>query len=465
MSIETQLREALAARAEELAPSPVDPYARVSGAVRTSQRRRRTVATGAAAGVAVLALAVPALVAGGPHRTPTPATRTQSVLPGPSDPAWRSMSTWPTRGGLAGDAELVTAVGELATGHVVFIDDVASRRVAVVVDAAQQQVAVVDGPAGAPAGQLGVTTLGEAAPTVEGDVLTLTVDGSRTVILTTPGVRTAEVSDRPDIHLDGTVSRQWQTVQLANGAAQVPVGSNVLRVRVDGSEGPAMFGVGQAPGTEDLQPTVCGDCRGEAFQSAMVAFARDSVALQLGVPADQVQTEAVYAGPVDAAVAEAVGLPEATRAGSETLLFVGHSTLPGGQVLQTGQLTLHGKDGTGQSMGLGDGVPIDARTAFDRPFVLAGNDGPAAKAGQGVRAQVFAHTGATVQLVSESPTIWPSSAALPLEAATARVDLSGVSLADFNAHYEVVVRDAAGSELGRYPVELPNTGDPFAETR
>jgi hypothetical protein len=114
-------------------------------------------------------------------------------------------------------------------------------------------------------------------------------------------------------------------------------------------------------------------------------------------------------------------------------------------------------------MGFGDAVPIDARTAFDRPFVLAGSatDG---KSLNGVRVQVFAHTGASVQLVSEAPTIWPSSAVLPLRSATARVVLSGLRLPDFNGHYEVVVRDAAGSELGRYPVELPNTGDPFAET-
>jgi len=464
MSIESELREALAARADELFPGHEDAYARVTGAVRTSQRRRRAAAAAAVATVAAVAVAVPLTAhVSGPDRTTTPATRTSS-LPAPADPRWASMSTWPVRGGLANDAGLVKAVGELGTGRVVFIDDVASKRVAIVVDAAQNQIAVIDGEAGAPAARLGVTTRGEAAPTVEGNVLTLTVDGSRTVILTSPDVRSAEVSDRPEIHVDGTVSRQWQTVRLANGMAQVTVGSNVLRVRVSGSDQSAMFGVGQAPGTEDLMPTVCGDCRGEAFQSAMVSFARDSISLQLGVPREEIQTDAVYAGPVDPAVAEAAGLPEANRAGAETLLFVGHSTLPGGQVLQTGQLTVHGKDGTGQSMGLGDGVPIDARTAFDRPFVLAGNDGPAGKSGNGVRVQVFAHTGTSVQLVSTSPTIWPGSAVLPLRAATARVDLSGVTLPDFTKHYEVVVRDATGGELGRYPVELPNTGDPFAET-
>jgi hypothetical protein len=463
MSIETQLRDALAARADDVDLSTADPYARVSGAVRTSVRRRRTALAGVAAAAVATAVLVPGLLRPGADRATTPATHTTTVAPRPSDPAWRSMSTWPTRGGLAGDKALVAAVEDKAAGHVVFIDDAGSKRVAIVVDATQKQIAVLDGPAGAPAAQLAVTTRGDAAATLQGDVLTLTVDGSRTVILTTPDVRTAEVSDQPDIHVDGTVSRQWQTVRLANGMAQVPMGSNVLRVRVSGSDQSAMFGVGQAAGTEDLQPTVCGDCRGEAFQSAMVSFARDSVSLLLGVVGEQIETDAVYAGPVDPVVAEAAGLPDAIRAGSETLLFVGHSTLPGGQVLQTAQLTLHGKDGTAQTMGFGDAVPIDARTAFDRPFVLAGN-GPAGKGGNGVRIQVFAHTGATAQLVSNSPTIWPSSGVLPLRAATARVDLSGLTLRDFNKHYEVVLRDATGSELGRYPVELPNTGDPFAET-
>jgi hypothetical protein len=461
MTIETQLREALATRAEELSPTHEDPYARVSGAVRTSERRRRAAYAGVVAAVVATAVLVPGLLRPDADRTTAPATHT--VAPRPSDPAWRSIATWPTRGALADDTDLVKAVGELGAGRVVFVDDVASKRVAIVVDPEQRQIAVIDGEAGAPASRLGVASRGEAAPTLEGNVLTLTVDGSRTVILTTPDVRTAEVSDRPDIHVDGTVSRNWQMVQLADGLAQVPVGSPVLRVRVSGSDHPAMFSVGQAPGTEDLAPTVCGDCRGEAFRSAMTSFARDSVSLLLGVPREEVATDAVYAGPVDPAVAEAAGLPDATRAGAETLLFVGHSTLPGGQVLHTAQLTLHGRDGTAQSMGFGDAVPIDARTAFDRPFVLAGSatDG---KSLNGVRVQVFAHTGASVQLVSEAPTIWPSSAVLPLRSATARVVLSGLRLPDFNAHYEVVVRDAAGSELGRYPVELPNTGDPFAET-
>ncbi len=59
MSIETQLREALSARADELGGLAGDPYERVSGAIAVSRRRRRTAALAGVAAVAVVAVAIP----------------------------------------------------------------------------------------------------------------------------------------------------------------------------------------------------------------------------------------------------------------------------------------------------------------------------------------------------------------------------------------------------------------------
>ncbi|MGA8979638.1 MAG: hypothetical protein WB473_11050, partial [Pedococcus sp.] len=59
MTLETQLRDALAARADDIDGPAADPYERVSGAVAASRRRRRTAAVGAVAAVAALAVLVP----------------------------------------------------------------------------------------------------------------------------------------------------------------------------------------------------------------------------------------------------------------------------------------------------------------------------------------------------------------------------------------------------------------------
>jgi stage V sporulation protein SpoVS len=64
MSIESQVRAALAARADEVVVGADDPYERVAGAIEASRRRRRSVAAGAlavGAAVAAVAVAVPLL--------------------------------------------------------------------------------------------------------------------------------------------------------------------------------------------------------------------------------------------------------------------------------------------------------------------------------------------------------------------------------------------------------------------
>src|SRR4051812_27142103 len=111
MSLETQLREALAARADLLDGPGPDPYVRVADAVASSRRRRRAAVVGAVAAVAALAVLVPSLGQGG-DRSTLPAKRTQVVVPGPKDPRWSSLSSWPTRGSLAGDTAFLAAVGQ-----------------------------------------------------------------------------------------------------------------------------------------------------------------------------------------------------------------------------------------------------------------------------------------------------------------------------------------------------------------
>ena len=462
MSIETQLREALAARADEVGSRTHVPYERVSGAIAVSRRRRRGAALAAVAAMAAIAVAIPALGHSIGDRTTTPARHTAPV-PGPSDPRWASLATWPIRGGLSGDADLVRAVGELGGGQVIFIDDIASRRVAFVVDPDQRQLALVEGDAGAPASRMDLTLKGDASDQFAGVFLTLTVDQSQTLILARPQVRTAEVSDHARVKLDGTVTREWRTVTLRDGMSRLPLGAVLLRTRISGYDRPPAFRIGHPVDGDDRGASHCGDCRGEAFRTSMDTFARDVVAMQLGIANEGIRTETVYAGPVDARVAAAVGLADALEPGSVVQLYVGHSHLSGGQVLRTAKLVRQVEDGF-QGMELEMSTPLDARTAGTRPFVLAGGDGEAGKTGSTTLVQVFAGSGAAIRLVSDAPSSWPSSTVVPLAAGTARADLADVPYSAFLEHYQVEVRDTAGVLLGRYPVGTSTTADPFAGT-
>ncbi|HON76366.1 MAG TPA: hypothetical protein PLQ23_14590 [Dermatophilaceae bacterium] len=108
--IETELRDALHARAEGVPVGVADPVARVITAV-GADRRRRT--TRGVAIVAALALATglgSVLVRMSAQHSPAPAVT--NSLPAPSDPAWADVLTWPARGSLIGDAGLVELLFE-----------------------------------------------------------------------------------------------------------------------------------------------------------------------------------------------------------------------------------------------------------------------------------------------------------------------------------------------------------------
>jgi DNA-directed RNA polymerase specialized sigma24 family protein len=181
---------------------------------------------------------------------------------------------------------------------------------------------------------------------------------------------------------------------------------------------------------------------------------RESVAQQLGLAAGQLVTATRYSGPVDAAVAAASGVTDATSAATTHSLYVGDTTLPGGGVVRTALLVSSFGGGTGSSTELAGTVPIDASTAANRPVVVGGLRQP----GRGAILEVFAPGAAAVQLVSSAPTLWPDSARVPVTAGWARVNLDD---AQFRQHYTVEVYDASGRSLGTFPVDLPNANDPL----
>ena len=112
MSIETQLREALVRprRRGRRARAPATPTSGSAAPSPSSRRRRRTAALAGVAAVAAIAVADPDAVGGLGRDTTTPAKKTTVVVPGPSDPRWASMSTWPIRGSLATDTAFLDPV-------------------------------------------------------------------------------------------------------------------------------------------------------------------------------------------------------------------------------------------------------------------------------------------------------------------------------------------------------------------
>ncbi|MDF2145452.1 hypothetical protein [Knoellia sp. p5-6-4] len=465
MSIESQLREALAVRADDVAVGADDPYERVARAIAAGRRRRRSVAAGAVAAVAAVAVAVP-LLSHGQDRTAPPAGRDETVAPVPKDPAlWRSMRTWPTRGGLAGDAAFVEAVTTAVApeGNALYAEDLTRNRVVVFWAPSQDpampegMLKVASGPRGAAADQLALQHE-EPAASPDAVVFREGADGGgRLVVLTRPSEREAQLSDGVEISPDGTVSRTWEPLRLTGGlgTAQPRAPLSLNRVQVAGHDGPVTLTAGTVPTGQPMPEGagICMNCAGKVFRQRAEQGVSESVGQRLGLDADQVATTTRYSGPLDAVVAGASGVTDATAAGTTHTLYVGDTTLPGGGVLRSVLLVSSYAGGSGSATELASAVPIDASTAANRPVVVGGLRAP----GSGAVLEIFAPGAGSVALVSSAPSLWPDSGAV-LSAGRARVDLAD---AQWRQHYSVEPYDASGRSLGTFPIELPNAGDPF----
>lgn len=460
MTIETQLREALAARADGLAPAPGDAYARVSVAVRTSERRRRATYAGLAAAIVAMAVLVPGLVRPYADRTATPATRTATLqLPAPGDPAWSSLTTWPTRGSLAQDQGFLDDLsGHAAALRVLYAGDIAGRRVAVLVvgDDLSRNLSLWEGPEGAPATAL--TEASTAGPVDSRRTLLVRLGlrpSSPLLVLARPGVRVVEVSATATVNRDGSVSRSpWTSHDLDGGVGLVRLSgapTQLTRVRVDDYDGQASSLVGR-DGSRDF-PAVCLDLCTD-FDQRVVDSASAHAADTLGIPRADVTSSIVWSGPVDRAVAAASGM---TDAGDGTIrLVVVDSVLPNGAVLRSG-LMVHSTADSASTQEL-PMVPIDAATAADLPIAVHGVD----QRTQQTLVQIVAPRAASARLTSDAPTIYPDSDTLTVRNGSAvfRLDETGIT-----EHRRVVTYDGAGNVIGTWPLDPPNESDPFDTAR
>jgi hypothetical protein len=451
MSIESQLREELSARADEVDGPAFDPYQRVARAVVTDRRRRRAAAVGAVAAVAAVAVLVPSLVRGDDHRT-TPAKHSQ-VVPGPSDPRWNTLSTWPTRGGLAQDTTFLDAVREqFGSARILYAADLDTTRVVV----SWSPESGTDGTLTMYSGRRGGTAqdLVEVSSASGGldDVVSLREhadNDSRLVVLAAPSVRSIGVSPTVRIDPDGTVTRaDYRVEHLTDGVWSGQLSgapAHMVRVRVVGKESGPVTLLGRTSRPDD-GTSICLSCTGADYLAKAEAAMASGVATLLGVPSRDARPSTVYDGPVDPAVAKLVG---AENLAGSTLRLTVVDTAVGGATVRSALLSIIAKDGTNAStIELSDGTPVDSRSAGQRPFVLRGTDQR-----QSTRSvQVFAPKAAGVQLVSSSPTIYPSTPRVPVVDGSARVTVPVWSTD--STPYEVATYDAQGRRLGTWPLDL-----------
>ena len=462
MSIESQLREALSARADEiggLGDSWGDPYARVSGAIAVNRRRRRTAALAGVAAVAANAVAIPTVAGGLGRDTTMPAKRTQVVVPGPNDPRWASIATWPTRGSLAEERTFLDSFRQVVDAQsVIYAGDIGADRIVVTRERNTDAVGLVKvyaGDRGArPDSLISIASAGgpdDDAVIVRQD---LTPDGWL-LVLAPPAVKSAEVSPTATIRSDGSITRSWRTVSLQAGSAVIDLRDAPLaltRVRVGSYDGgillPARSGT-----TNPVADGFCGNCTGQDFLDHAVQGTSYDVATTLGLRREDVSTTTLVDAKVDPAVLAVSSLGDGKQDGSTGRLYVGLTRLPGGQVVRTVQLGVSEKGGGGMSTAPETAVPLDAATAEQRPFVLYG---PTAD-GSSTRYQVFAPNAASVRLVGDQPAFGETAKRRIVDgSATFSLDETGVS-----EHRLVETYDEAGALTGTWPIDLPNRGDPY----
>jgi hypothetical protein len=232
----TLLSERLERLADRTAPPPRADLAEVVVGRHRARRRETAGILAVCAAVAAVVLLVPRLIDPSSGATPAPAAPVTTVPATDADVLGQ-----PTRGSLARDTAFLQSVrglpwtegDEAASGvpdaspesrHVVFAGDVPGGRWALVAGqdadlgpAGDAVVAWFVGPPGAAAEQL--VRAGVAAGTPPGDPVALSDAVTGTLVVVGAPGDAVEISRRPDVASDGTISRTWEPVEAPDGVA------------------------------------------------------------------------------------------------------------------------------------------------------------------------------------------------------------------------------------------------------
>ena len=425
---------------------PPDPTELVGE--RRRQVRRRSLVVGGAATLAVGTVAawggnavLGGAASGGPVTTP-----------GPGDPAWRTTSTWPARGSLANDPEVLGVVrAQAPTAHVLFADDLPGRRV-VVASAFEPSgglgttVRLWTGPGGGVSGALTEAALVRDRITFLTDVVPVVVPAADRaglpdlLLLGRPHVLTAEYSTRVTYASTGEAMRTWTEVPLDSGTARVPLSTPVppaLRVRLGGYDGGP---VGTSPlGLGRPDPT------GPVAASLLEAVG-PFVSAVTGLRPSRLRSRVV----LEAAVPGDVFVParDGTTAAGLAAVVITH--LPGGARLRSVRVAGDGRGEVGPAdLETARGIPAEDEGA---PFAVRL---PWFRSTTG-RFLVLAPGAARAQLTAVASNVYPASPVTELTGGTGVLEVVNARLASV---YRLVLWSATGRRLGGWR-QVFRRGDP-----
>ncbi|MGY5882556.1 hypothetical protein [Modestobacter lacusdianchii] len=336
---DVELRTRLTRLAEHTAPPPRERLAAVVAARHRSQRRQALGTAAVAAAVAGLVVLTATVLDGAPSAEPATAVGADAAGPEAAAAA-ADVLAGPARGSLAGDAAFVAAVRQLPwteaddparptaltepsldSRRVVFAGDVPGGRWALLVaedtigsepagPVSGLAAAWFTGPTGAapdqlqPAGLLGGIDLG--TPLALSDAAT-----GALVVVAAPGDE-VEVSRRPEVAADGTVSRSFESVDAPGGVAVLAPGpaagtyDEALRYRVlrDGVElvtaMPTAFRSAWPSSAPDVPVDWLRGEPGPASARSVLSGGVDHVLRITGLPAEELDLAVVWAGDVPA---------------------------------------------------------------------------------------------------------------------------------------------------------------------
>jgi hypothetical protein len=383
---DVELQERLTRLAERTAPPPREALASAVVARHRAQRRQRIGTTAVAAAVTGLVVLTSTVLDGGPSGEP--ATGIGAVAASPEPPAAAvDVLAGPTRGSLAADAAFVDGVRRLSWTEaddpnrptaateppldgrrVVFAGDVAGGRWALVTgqDTIQPEPATgsglaaawFTGPAGASPDQLQTAGLmggiDATAPVALSDAAT-----GALVVVAARGDE-IQLSERPLVAADGTVSREFEPVDAPDGVAVLALSpasgtyAEALRFRVlrDGAEvltaGPAHHRSDWSWATPEVPIDWLRGSPGWTGADAVLSRGVDDALASTGLAPADVAFAVVWAGDVPG------------PSGQPARLQLLSATLPSGAVYLTALLGRDLPDGSVVSTWCGTGLrPAD----------------------------------------------------------------------------------------------------------
>ncbi|WP_377639082.1 hypothetical protein [Oryzobacter terrae] len=308
-ALDRDLRAAIDVLLRDLSDPP-DPAALVQA--RARRVRRRTLVLGGVGAAAVLGVGAVLAV-----RDPAPAAIRPRPLPGPSDRVWLSTAQWPARGPLAADPGLRALVAQrMPLGHrILWAGDAGTRRVVIAWSpptdgfSGATGLRLFTGGRGSPLLSLAEVDASPTSVPSTDSVAVVVSDGpelgtprSVVLVLASPAVDRASYSPFVRPTPSGDLRRSWTDLTLDAGIGTVILPMAVppaLRVRVDGSDGPAAgldvpFGLFSALAGGEADPA-------EVFEDLITGFC--------GLGADELTTAVTSTDAVDGGLFDEPGAP------------------------------------------------------------------------------------------------------------------------------------------------------------